>query len=177
MDIKDITQHAKEALLTNKQHAPTFFVERKDKQLDILLLDWLEDTTSEKSMQCFSIGAKMTQERQWKIEEIKEILFICEAWTSFQRAGEPRKYERPSDDPARKEVLMVARLEIVPSLLRNKKPTLHTTMQIIEMLRDGSGDLVDLLVDPEVRECNRHLILEAFLAGIASASLTMLSRR
>src|SRR5581483_3447555 len=123
-----------------KQHAPTFFVEREGDQLDIIILDHLEDTTQAKMIQFFDVARGLAQERRWKVKQVKEIIFIVEAWTSFQKIGEPRKYAQPADDPVRKEVLLVSKLTVEPPSM---------TAQSIEMLRDGSGDLVDLLPGPE----------------------------
>jgi hypothetical protein len=162
MDIKDIVQHAKEVLLQDGDYTPTFFVEREDKKVDIIVVDWLEDTTRQKIMQFFGIARRLAEERHWKFRDIKEIIFIIEAWKSTWIEGEPRKYAQPADDPERKEVLIVSKLVVIPA---PDKPVLKTTMQTIEMLR--VGDILDLLPAEDKGECD-HRLLKAFMAGIAS---------
>jgi hypothetical protein len=168
MDINDITQYAKEMLLQHGSHIPTFFVERKGDQVDMIILDHLEDSTMEKIRQFFTIGRGLARKHHWKAKEIREIIFVVEAWMSTQVAGEQRTYARPADDPERKECLIVSKLAVKPRLYG--KPKLVTTMQIVEMLR--AGDSLDLLPMPgEIKECD-HRLLTAFLAGITSTEFT-----
>lgn len=155
MNIKEITQFAKETLLEVGEHPPTFFVERRQGISAVVLADF----DSNKDLHSFLIGRKVAQERRWKVREIKEIIFIVEAWFSENADV------CPSEDPDRREVLSVARLAVKPRLFG--KSGLVMTMQYIEMIRDGSGTLVDLLPHDEMQPCH-HIILQAFLAGIIS---------
>lgn len=171
MDIKEITQHAKEQLLKHKECWPTFLVELEGKRIEMVVFDHLEDTTPGKMKQCFSAARGIALERKWRSSRVKEIIFIVEAWMAAYQSEEEMKYARVADDPKRKECLIVSKLAVVPPTKKHRKPGLTTTMQIVEMLRDGSGDLVDLLPDEEIHECH-HELLQAFMGGIVSADFS-----
>lgn len=166
MDIKEVTQDAKDYILEHGEHHPTMYVEFEEKELNLMVFaDFPYETTFEKQKALFSVGAKLGQESPGK--EIRQIIFVIEAWTStWKKDGEPYPYERPSEDPNRKEVLMVQVME-PNKQTRELKQSVH----IIEMLRDGSGELVDLLPRTEQLEVNYNKMLTAFLAGFESSKL------
>lgn len=155
MNIQEIADMAKEQLLEMKEYPPTFFVEFKDKGIGMVIMTWLEESTQKKAIQFVLAARQAAKENHWNASNITAICFAVEAWVSKQRRPGGM---RPSEDPNRIEALTVMHLQV---------PSMKITVQNIEMLRDGSGDLVDLLCRPEVNEAKSSL-LPSFLAGIAS---------
>ena len=85
---------------------------------------------------------------------------------SCNGGGQP-KYDRPSLDPNKKEAIIISRIQIMPG---PDKPQMVQSLTSYEMLRDGSGELVDLLKYAEFKDGVNNQLLTYFLSGIASAS-------
>ena len=166
MDITEIVQHAKDDMLEDGEHKPTIFVEFEEKELNIILFaDFPYKKTFEKQKAFFALGRKLGTESPGK--NISQIIFIIEAWASSYAKGEERKYVAPSQDPNRKEVLTVQVLDA-----NHATRTLKQSVHIVDMIRDGSGKLVDLFHrKDEIQEVNSPL-LTAFLAGFESTKLS-----
>lgn len=174
MNIQDIIQIAKENLLKNKSHPPTFLVERRGivkPKMDIVILDYLADGTPAQKLQIFNVARGFAQQYRWNAKDIIEIAYIAESWV-IARKPDDDPNERPSQAADRKEMLYV-------SLLTTRPRTING--QLIEILRDGSGDLVDLLQYTPIEPCE-HVLLAAFLAGVMSrdysdAQLTAMAKQ
>ena len=162
MKIETIVQMAKEQLLEHKEHAPTFYIETAE-NVDVLVLDSLPETTFAKQKLFFSIARRTAKEHKEQLP-VQQIVFVCEAWMSTHKVGESWKYASPSQDPNRTEMLTIQVLDCMPDL--------RASLYRVEMLRDGSGDLVDLLTMREELECVKNRLLESFLAGYVSANLS-----
>lgn len=166
MDIAEIVQDAKEHILKEGEHRPMLYVEFEEKELNLVAFaDFPYETTLDKSKAFFMIGMKLGQEHQGR--EIRQIIFIVEAWSSSYAVGEEPEYS-PRDDPNRKEVLLI-------NILDANKSTgsLQASAHIVEMLRDGSGELVDLLHRRSEEMKNvRSPLLTSLLAGFESTKLS-----
>lgn len=159
MTIDDLMEIAKATIFKYHGHPPIFYVQHQDGTLYIDVLEHLEETTLEKEIQCFTLGREIAQERKWDIAAISTIGYGCEAWASFYPVGTSvEAMGAPSSDPRRTEVLTVSLLETKAAI---------TTCVNLEILRDGGGDFVDLLLlhPPVVGE---NSLLMTFVAGIIS---------
>ncbi len=167
MDIAEIVQDAKEHILKEGEHRPMLYIEFEEKEVNLVAFaDFPYKTTLEKQKAFFAIGRKLGEESPGK--EIRQIIFIVEAWASSYKAGEPRPDVSPSKDPNRKEVLMINVLDADTST-RELKLSTH----LVEMLRDGSGALVDLLHHrSEQLEVTGSPLLTSMLAGFLSTKLS-----
>lgn len=168
MDIQKIYKLAKEAILEHGEHLPTLYVEFQGISelviAPIIGFGSESGTTLDKQKLLFSIGRRLGQE--YLGVKVSTVAFVCEAWTSSIPKGESYKYDRPSDDPNRKEVLIVSTLDA------SAPPNLKQSASLAEMLRDGKGNLVDLLADSKPLEVNFNKMLISFLAGTISADMS-----
>lgn len=160
MTITQIMEMAKETILTTGQHLPMLIVEHGEKQLHLLVIDSLPESTQAKQTLFFRIGHMLVKEQQ--IEHIREASFITEAWASkVDNPDAPRGWARPADDPHRSEVLIVLKLELSGKQAKQ-------TVQMVEMIRHG--DTLDLSPVEEVSEV-RSMLLPSLLAGVIAAQM------
>ncbi len=168
MNIDAIFKLAKETILEDGEHIPMLYVEFAE--LNELVIAPIigfgaeNQTTFDKQKLLFSIGRALSKE--YLGLKVSCVAFVCEAWTSFVKHGDQFKYERPSEDPNRKEMLLVSTLDA------SSPPNLKQQAYRAEMLRDGSGELVDLLSKSTPLEVGHNRLLTAFLAGSLSTQLT-----
>jgi hypothetical protein len=160
MDIQQIINDAKETILKDGEHAPILFAENKEGDVSMFFFADLPDTTEGRQYALFGLGRKHGIEHPGN--PVAHLYFISEAWTSVVLNGQKRKYKRCEDDPNRKECLMIVHLDM---------NTGKSTMDTVEMLRDGSGELVDLLRIRTADEAHDYL-LPYFVAGTASAKMS-----
>jgi hypothetical protein len=163
MNITEIMQRAKKAMLKNGHHNPMLFIESKH-GVYISLLDFLPDTTLEKKMLLFSIGRDEAMKHDIEAKDVEQLTWICEAW--FVAAMSEKELEQHTgslvDHPKRQEGLLVLTLSI------KDKSILPQVLQMVEVIRHG--DTVDLLPHGDLEEVQSSL-LTSCLAGICSASL------
>ena len=167
MDITEIVQHAKDELLKEGEHRPWMYVEFEEKELNIIAFaDFPYSTTREKQKVFFGLGRKLGTESPGK--DVCQVIFIIEAWMSSYAKGERhKKHVAPSKDPNRKEVLTIQVLDA-----NHATRKLTESVHIIEMIRDGSGELVDLLHRKEEVQQVHSPLLYAFLAGFESTKIS-----
>jgi hypothetical protein len=168
MDIQWIFKTAKEHILEQGEHVPTLFVEFKGLTemviAPLLVYGGGPQTTLDKQKMFFTIGRSLGKE--YLGIDVSIVAFVSEAWVSTVKKGESSKYNAPSQDPNRKEMLLVNVLDA------SKPPHLTQSLYRAEMLRDGSGQLVDLLADSKPLEGGYSKLLTAFLAGACSTKLS-----
>jgi len=158
MDLQHLIERAKEIILKDGEHPPILYAETKDGKINLFYFADFPDTTKEKQYTLFGLGRKYGIECPGSENKIAHLYFVVEAWMSTNR-----NYNRPSEDPNRKEALTILHLDV---------STMKTTLDRAEMLRDGSGELVDLLtLEPMVKGVEDNL-LPAFLAGTRSAKMS-----
>ena len=164
MDITTITNLAKERLLEDGEYHPMLYVETGDRELYMIAFaDFPYETTFEKQKAFFGLGYKLGKENPGK--ELHQVCFVCEAWVSRQKLGEPRKYAAPSQDPNRGEALVVQILTIDPA---PEKSQVKETARIMDLIRYQGG--VDLLARDEGIEAHGKL-LPSFLAGFSGGQM------
>lgn len=164
MDITDIMQQTKKILLKQQgHHHPTVIVE-SEKDIYLVMLDFLPDTTLEKQKLLFSIGRDMAMEHDIEAKEVTQLVWICEAWFSIVKPEEFDTAPSPSKDPRKQEGLIVLMLTL-------EDKTLVQDAQAIEIIRHG--DTFDLLLLPKPDMGGTHSsLLTSCLAGICSAALS-----
>ena len=94
-----------------------------------------------------------------KVDELKQMFFICEAWMSTTEEGRLPDV-RPSQDLNRKEILLISHLAVQEH---------RTRLVVFEMVRDAEGHLVDLRESQQLDETEdgriEHPLLDAFADG------------
>jgi hypothetical protein len=94
-----------------------------------------------------------------EVGHLTQVFFICEGWMSTTTKGKSVEMP-PSQDPKRKEVLLISQKEI---------GKIGSEMVIYEMIRDGQGlltSLVELKLPEDKEDSNvNNPILDAFVEG------------
>lgn len=136
-------------------HAPTLIVDGSTRPV-IVQIDGLASTFEGRVRQMFVAGQALA--RDGGAGRLRSVYFVTEAWLSHAQDGKLPDVP-PSQDPQRREVLIVDEVEVKPR---------RTRVAIYEMLRDEQGTL------REIRELNLpddsstssdSPLLEAFLTG------------
>ena len=138
---------AKASLLTDGKLAPMMYVEYTDNEgveaLSMLYFaDWGADTPLEEHRQMYDYGIQFAADEEHAT--IQKLTMIAEAWVSSTitpEAYRKRTWKRPSDDPARREVLLAQIVELMPTPDGTFMP--RQRMIQAEMVRSQAG--IDLL--------------------------------
>lgn len=169
MDIASILASARTHLLAHGSYTPTLFVEWSGGgEGAMLVFVTFESTALQRQKQLFLAGMQIGRARPQL--EVAELCLLCEGWASWRALGEPVTVS-PSEDPQRMEVLFLMRLVVEQrrGFFKHKK-SLRQSVQYVEFIRDGAGDLVDLLSHEELKDA-QGVLLPAFLAGFSSTRL------
>ncbi len=154
-----ITRHAKELTLRDGFHVPTLFAIGSASAL-AGELEEMPDTHFARVRLMHCTG-QFLGERD-ALGALQQVIFITEAWMHvFPRDAETG---RPERDSSRIEVLCIARLTL---------PEEGQDLVLLQMLRDETGDLVDLqdyeLGDESGEERADSPLLRAFASGYRTA--------
>ena len=161
LGIDEIAHIATEVALAEGGHIPTLVVEGSGGTAICQLTEFPGDQ-KEKHQSMAITGFMAAQKRE--VGSLKQVSFVSEGWMSLAREGQPPSMV-PSQDPNRREVLVVHRLDV-----KSKKATLV----LFEMIRDGEGQLTDLArMNPEgeagvggdEEASAESPLLDAFVAG------------
>ena len=131
LTLEDVTHQAQETLLKDGYHVPTLILEGYGQALAVQVTP-LAERSDEKLQQLQHVGFALSQQENKVIPQ--QVFLITEGWLSTPRAGETVQV-RPSQDPARKEALIVSRLAVRERGARAR---------VYEMIRDGDQHLVRL---------------------------------
>jgi len=154
-----LTQKAKEITLQDGNHVPVLIVEGS-RGLAISQMREVPDTHGERLDLMRSLGQAAAM--SGKFGQLRQVFFISEGWMSVASQEKPPNM-RPSQDPNRKEVLIVSGLE----LKRQQK-----YLRIFEMVRNPSQRVVDLaeLSPPHDKDGRIEIpLLDAFAQGFRLA--------
>jgi hypothetical protein len=152
MHVDEIMAMAKEFVLKDGKHGPTLFVET-DAQIVIAGLANLPPTPEERQDAFIAVGRKFRQDHP--DEQLREILYIMLAWTSLQKVGDPAPRVRPSQDPQRKEMLVMTHAIVTGAtatystqLLEVIRPTKKTAdlVQLPAPIKEGGNTQLDLFI-------------------------------
>jgi hypothetical protein len=149
---EDVAQKAKEIALQDGSHVPILIVEGS-RGMAISQMRDMPDTHDQRLDLMRSLGQAAA--RSGKLGRLNQVFFISEAWMSVANNGKPPDM-RPSQDPNRKEVLIVTGLEL-------KRQQKH--LRIFEMIRNPEQRVVDLseLSPPQDKDGSIEIpLLDAF---------------
>ncbi len=153
--LEDVTAIAKEVLLRDGRHAPTLIAEG-NRHTVLAQVSELGHTHEERTEQMFAVGVALAQ--TGVIGELKQAFFISEAWMSKGREGKT-PHLPPSQDPNRKEVLIVSRFQLDDEAVE---------VAILEMVRDEAGRITEArAIQPktDAQQVTQSPLLTAFARG------------
>lgn len=163
MDIQDVLRRARGQMLKRGGHAPLLLIEDARGRVVVSVLDRLPQTTLLKEKLLFLSAMELALEHDLDAGQVRELVWVCEAWSShFTREEELASAPPPSEDPRRKEGLLVRVLTVTP------ERRLVQTFWWSEVIR--AGGTVDLLPPWQPDEVESPLLYAA-LAGVCAASL------
>lgn len=132
-DLEIVTRMVTEVALETGGHTPTLFFE-SNAGLGMVHIPDFADTHAGRAQQMFSIG--FTLARGGQFHTLKQVFLVSEAWLSLYPKGDPPKpVPSPSQDPNRREVLIIAGLNLA---------TQQADLALLEMIRSAGGDLTEL---------------------------------
>jgi hypothetical protein len=156
---------SKDLLLKHGGHPPTMFVdfvsERRGKQ--IFLSDF-PDSRADFHEGMYLLGREASE--QLPEESIASLCFVCEC--------DAVQHNLETKDTTEREVLLFQMLEILPPKQGRTKQSLQLTLHFVELIRDGAGNLIDLLPDDEPKSApalEAVLPPTAFLSGWDAARM------
>ncbi len=162
MHVDDITKMAKEFVLKDGKHGPTLFVETDAPQMLLLGMAEMPPTPAQRLSYFIAIGRKFGQEHAGTT--IRELLYVMLAWASLQKVGDPAPRGRPSQDPNRKEMLVITHATITGTKVT------YTT-QMMEVIRANKKS-VDLMQLPAPTQEGSNPQLALFITAFHHPQLT-----
>jgi len=152
LTLERITAMAKEMLLRNGAHIPTVLVEGVRNTAAIQIQD-LEDTSAKRHIQLAEAGFMLAKTGQ--LGSLRQVFYVGEGWMGREMTKGTAPAIKPSEDPERKEVLLIFSIHV---------ETQEKSLTVFEMLRTGDGQSVDL-IELERTQRAESFILEAFVLG------------
>lgn len=155
---EQVTRLAQETLLRDGHHAPTLIIDGSTRPV-IVQIDGLAPTFEGRVQQMFVAGQALA--REGGAGRLRSVHFVTEAWLSHAQEGKLPDVP-PSQDPQRKEVLIVDGVEAKSRRAR---------VAIYEMLRDQQGNLREireLKLPDDSSTSSDSPLLEAFLTGFGA---------
>lgn len=152
---EELTRIAREVTLSYGHHVPTLVVQG-DKEPVVVQIPSLPPTHEQRLRMMFTAGSALAE--SGALTSLEEVFFISEGWMSVA-AEDGLPEVPPSQDPQRREVLIVSGLEV---------KTGQAGMTIFEMLRDEEGNLAELAeIEQQGREDTQveSPLLDAVVAG------------
>ena len=154
LHLDDIVRLAEDVILRDGHHIPILLVEGTT-DLMVMQLPGLPDEPELRQAMLFEVGKLVTSTAS--VGRLRQVFMITEAWLSIEQEGKP-VLKRPSEDPHRKEVLLVAAM--YPA-------TGKQALELREMIRAANGELMDLRILRPPGHATEAVspLLEAFVAG------------
>ena len=155
----EVASNAKEAVLENGGQAPVLIVEGS-KNIIVIPIEKMPDTHGERLGIMRFVG--QVAAKSGRIGNLQQVFFLSEGWMSAARNGETPEL-KPSQDPDRKEVLIVSALQV-----RGRKKQI----KLFEMVRDQNKKVVELpelSPSPEKESSVDVPLLDAFVQGFQFA--------
>ncbi|MBL8049638.1 MAG: hypothetical protein JNM46_00310 [Anaerolineales bacterium] len=147
IDIEEVVLRAKEIMLRDGMHVPALIMDA-DPQIIVGEIKKLPDADEDKLNLFRSIGLKLA--KHGTIQRLRQVFMVSEAWYSMPN-NESDENLRPSEDPNRKEVLIIVGVAVN----ENKK-----FMKILEILRDTDKKVISLEAINEVVAMENKLAIE-----------------
>ncbi len=157
LTLEEVASLAKEMVLHDGYHVPTVIAEGNKGAVAMQITE-LGSTAEERQRQMFQAGFALAQTQA--VGVLRQVFQVSEGWMSGGQPGE-RPHYPPSQDPNRKEILLVASLTV---------PSARNEVRVWEMIRDPTRKLVDLKAFDTGAEEAQSPLLNAFVAGFAMGS-------
>jgi hypothetical protein len=159
ISFEDLAAHAKEITIQDGHHVPILIVEGS-RRLAVSHIQEMPETHGERLqlMQLFGQAAA----ESGKFGRLEQVFFVSEGWMSVAAQENPPGI-RPSQDPERKEVLIVSGMAVKGR---------ERYLRIFEMVRDPTQRVVDLaeLLPPCDQDGTIEIpLLDAFAQGFRVA--------
>ena len=152
-----------EIMLRDGHHVPILIVEGS-KTLVAGQIQDLPDTHGARMELMRSLGQAAA--KSGSIDQLQQVFMVSEGWMSESSDDEPTDI-RPSEDPSRKEVLIISAMQI---------KELKKQMKVLEIIRDSSEQVArieEFLPAEHKRDESIELpLLEAFVQGFQLAFRT-----
>ncbi len=159
INFEDITRLAIESTLREGSHIP-FMIIDGSKRLIYGGVPNIPDTHDKRMQFMYAAGQFTAMSKQ--AGKVRQVFFISEGWMSLPKDGELPK-TLPSEDPSRKEVLIISGLEIQKQI---------KYLKLFEMLRDKEENLIGLTEVALGKEESASFtvpLLDAFKQGFEAA--------
>lgn len=157
--LEAVAEMAQATLRRTGAHRPTLIVEGYG-QAGVVQVDHLAETPERRHWQMQRVGFELAKQEYGVIPQ--RVFFVTEGWLSVAEGGKT-PHERPAQDPARKDVLIVSGLDVREAGAR---------VLVYELRRDSEGLVIDVtplpMRDEEGHESRAESpLLEAFVQGFA----------
>jgi hypothetical protein len=158
LTLEEVIRVAKENLIQYGNHVPTVIADGSNQPVIIQIQD-IADTHEGRLQQMFTVGFIVAQSGE--VGELEQVFLITEAWMS-SAGPDDLPLIRPSQDPQRKEILLVSSINV---------PARKQRSAVVEMVRDQAGNIEALRDHPfGEEEEGENKLFTAFVAGFAAAS-------
>lgn len=161
--IEQIISNAKEIMLRDGKHMPVVILDA-DHKISAGQIPDMPPTHGERVELMRFLGQAAA--KSGRVNQLQQVFMVSEGWMSEASEDKPANL-RPSQDPARKEVLIISAIH-----LRERKKQ----MEVLEVLRDEDQQVVgfeEFL--PEIEKKNESVdipLLDAFVQGFQLAFQT-----
>ena len=162
ISFEEIISNAKERMLLDGKIEPILVIE-SSKSLVIVPLQDMPETHGERIGLMRFLGQFTA--KSGKVNQLQQVFMVTEGWMSKATKSKPSKM-RPSQDPNRKEVLIISGIQ-----MRERKKHL----KLFEILRDSNEHVVSLegfFPNEKQDESVEIPLLEAFVYGFQMAFQT-----
>lgn len=129
--LETVIHTAKAVILKHGSHIPTVIATDKGQAIMTQIED-LHPTHEGRKLQLFTLGLVLALSGE--IGVLQQAFFISEGWMNAAQAAKAAQ-TRPSEDPQRREVLLVAHMDV---------PTRKSDLVVMEMIRNKKGKLTRL---------------------------------
>src|SRR5688572_10646540 len=159
--LEEIISNAKEIMLRDGNHVPVLIVE-SGKSLVAGQIPDLPATHGERLQLMGFLGQAAA--KSGRVDQLQQVFMVSEGWMSTPSRDESAQL-RPSQDPNRKEVLIISAVQV-----RDRK----NHLKLFEVLRDDNEKVVRLeeFLSEEKKESVEVPLLDAFVQGFQMAFRT-----
>ena len=163
ISFEEVISNAKEIMLRDGQHVPVLIMEASNNIVVGQIPDMPATHGERMELMRFLGQAAVKSSR---VDQLQQVFMVSEGWMSM--ASEAKQAElRPSQDPDRKEVLIISAIQ-----MRERKKHL----KLFEILRDSTEQVVgleEILPDEEKKDESVEVpLLDAFVHGFQMAFRT-----
>lgn len=163
ISFEEIISNAKEIMIRDGKHVPILIMEASKNSVVGRIPDMPETHGERRELMRF-LGQAAA--KSGRVDQLQQVFMVSEGWMSMASEDQPVEI-RPSQDPHRKEVLIIAAMQM-------KERKKH--LKLFEILRDSNEQVVgfeDFLPGEEKKDESVEIpLLEAFVYGFRTAFRT-----